>query len=238
MALLEIKGVTKSFGGLTAVHAVDMEVEQGQIVGLIGPNGAGKTTLFNCIAGHYPPDAGEIWFQGERIDGLSPDAICKKRLVRTFQIVKILAKLTVLENVMVGAFLRDKNVARARKRAWEILAICNLSHLANVRGAALTIGNKKRVEVARTLATDPTLILFDEVMAGLTPKESQEAIDLVHRVREMGITVLMVEHVMEIIMPISERIVVLDYGKKIAEGTSEEIVKNEQVINAYLGVKP
>ena len=237
MKLLEVKSVTKRFGGLTAVNSVDMNIKKGEIVGLIGPNGAGKTTLFNCIAGYYQPDAGEIWFNGIRIDGMKPHEICTKRIGRTFQIVKILNKLTVLDNVMVGAFLHNKNVSLAKKKAMEILNFCNLRNVSDVKGSDLTIGDKKRVEVARTIATDPKLILFDEVMAGLNPKEGQEAINLIYKVRDLGITILMVEHVMEIIMPISDRIVVLELGRKIMEGTADEVSKNEKVINAYLGVK-
>ncbi|MCJ7790120.1 MAG: ABC transporter ATP-binding protein [Candidatus Atribacteria bacterium] len=238
MVLLELKGVTKTFGGLTAVDSVDMTIEEGQIVGLIGPNGAGKTTLFNCIVGYYCPNAGEIWYDGTRIDGMAPHEVCKRKLVRTFQVVKILNKLTVLENVMVGAFLNNKNVSVARKKAREVLDFCGLSTLADEKGSDLTIVDKKRVEAARSIATDPKLILFDEVMSGLNPKEGQEAIQLVYKIRELGITILMVEHVMEIIMPISDRIIVLELGKKIMEGTAVEVAKNEKVINAYLGVKP
>jgi len=237
MALLELKGVTKIFGGLTAVDSVDMVVEKGQIVGLIGPNGAGKTTLFNCIAGYYRPDAGEIWYDGTKIDGMKPHEICEKKLVRTFQIVKILNRLTVLENVMIGVFLNGKNVSAAKRKAKEILDFCGLSPITNEKGSGLTIGDKKRVEVARAIATDPKLILFDEVMSGLNPKEGKEAVQLIYKVRELGITILMVEHVMEIIMPISDRIVVLELGKKIMEGTAAEVAKNEKVIHAYLGVK-
>ena len=237
MKLLEVKSVTKRFGGLTAVNSVNMSIEKGNIVGLIGPNGAGKTTLFNCIAGYYQPDSGEIWFDGIRIDGMKPHEICTKKLARTFQIVKILNKLTVLDNVMVGAFLNSKNVNLAKNKAREILDFCNLTNVSDVKGSDLTIGDKKRVEVARTIATNPKLILFDEVMAGLNPKEGQEAIQLIYKVRDLGITILMVEHVMEIIMPISDRIVVLDLGSKIMEGTAAEVSKNEEVINAYLGVK-
>ena len=237
MKLLEVKSVTKRFGGLTAVNSVNMSIEKGNIVGLIGPNGAGKTTLFNCIAGYYQPDSGEIWFDGIRIDGMKPHEICTKKLARTFQIVKILNKLTVLDNVMVGAFLNNKNVKLAKNKAREILDFCNLTNVSDIKGSDLTIGDKKRVEVARTIATNPKLILFDEVMAGLNPKEGQEAIQLIYKVRDLGITILMVEHVMEIIMPISDRIVVLDLGSKIMEGTAAEVSKNEKVINAYLGVK-
>ena len=236
MALLEVKNVTKRFGGLTAVDSVNLTVEIGQIVGLIGPNGAGKTTLFNCIAGYYRPDEGEIWYNGEKINGNKPCVICHKKLVRTFQIVKILRKLTVLENVMVGAFLNTKNVKKARDKAEETLNFCGLSEITNEKGASLTIADKKRVEIARAIVSNPKMILFDEVMAGLNPKEGKEAVQLVYKIRDLGITILMVEHVMEIIMPISDRIVVLDLGKKIMEGTADEVSRNEKVIDAYLGV--
>ena len=238
MELLEVKGVVKRFGGLTAVDNVDMHVSEGEIVGLIGPNGAGKTTLFGCIAGYHKVTSGEIYFNGHRIDGMPPNKICALGLARTFQIVKSITKMTVLENIMVGAFMESKNVPRARKKATEIMDFCGLSHVADTKASAITIGDKKRLEVARALATNPKLILLDEVMAGLTGKESKDAVQLIFKIRDMGITVLMVEHVMEIIMPISNRMVVLDSGEKIAHGTPDEIARNEKVIEAYLGVAP
>lgn len=237
MALLKVKAVTKRFGGLTAVNTVNMHVEKGEIVGLIGPNGAGKTTLFNCVAGYYPPDSGEITFDGQPITNMLADQTCRLGITRTWQIVKVLAKLTVQENVMIGAFLNNREVKTARKKADEILEFCGLTYIKDDLGGSLTIAEKKRVEVARALATDPELILLDEVMAGLTPKESQEAIEIVYKIRELGITILMIEHVMEIIMPISDRLIVLDQGCKIAEGTANEVAHDEEVIRAYLGVK-
>ena len=237
MTILKVEKVTKQLGGLIANNQLDLVVDKGKITGFIWPNGAGKTTLFNCIAGFFCPDQGEICYDGIRIDRMKPHEICKRKLARTFQIVKILSKLTVLENVMIGAFLNNKNVRTSKKRAKEIVDFCGLSQIANEKGSGLTVGNKKRVEVARALATNPKMILFDEVMAGLNPKEGQEAIQLIHKVRDLGITILMVEHVMEIIMPISDRIIVLNLGKKIMEGTADEVSKHEEVIDAYLGVK-
>lgn len=238
MAILEARRITKRFGGLIAVNNVDLTIERGELVGLIGPNGAGKTTLFNCIAGYFNPDEGQITFDGHDVSRLSADRICAIGLVRTFQIVRIITRLTVLENVMVGAFLRHKNVRAARRVAERVVDLCGLSNVAHIPGRSLTIADKKRVELARALATEPKLLLLDEVMAGLTPKESQEAVALINRIRDTGTTILMVEHVMEIIMPISDRVVVLDSGSKIAEGTAHEVSQDERVVQAYLGVRP
>ncbi|MDR1978524.1 MAG: ABC transporter ATP-binding protein [Synergistaceae bacterium] len=235
MELLEIRGVSKRFGGLAAVDSVDMYVSRGEIVGLIGPNGAGKTTLFNCVAGHCGITGGEIYFDGRRIDGMSPNEICAMKLARTFQIVKSITRMTVLENIMVGAFMVSKRIPLAREWAREVMDFCGLSPLADAKAGSLTIGDKKRLEVARALATEPELLLLDEVMAGLTGKESRDAVELIYKIRNWGVTVLMVEHIMEIIMPISDRIVVLDSGTKIAEDTPEKIARDKKVIDAYLG---
>jgi branched-chain amino acid transport system ATP-binding protein len=235
MSHLQVKGLTKTFGGLSANQYIDLEVEQGQIIGLIGPNGAGKTTLFNCIAGVYVPDQGQILFNGQDITDWPPERICQAGLVRTFQVVKSFGNMTVLENVMVGAFLHHNLTGNARKAATEVLEKVGLDHRADTMAMNLTIADKKRLELARALATQPNFLMLDEAMAGLTPRETQEAIALVQALNAEGITILLVEHVMEVVMPISERIAVLDYGRKIAEGLPQEIARNEEVIKAYLG---
>jgi branched-chain amino acid transport system ATP-binding protein len=234
-ALLSIAGVTKRFGGLVANSEIDMELKAGEIVGLIGPNGAGKTTLFNCIAGYYAPTEGTITFRGENIVGLPPEAIALRGIARTFQIVRVFSSLTVLENVMVGAMLRVKAVGAAQKRAQDILEFVGLTRSASRLASEVTVAEQKRLEVARGLALDPQLIILDEVMAGLNAVEVKTAVELVKRIRDRGIACLVVEHVMEGIMPIANRMIVLDYGKKIAEGTPAEIAANPQVIAAYLG---
>ena len=234
-ALLTISGVTKRFDGLVANSNINMEVDAGQIVGLIGPNGAGKTTLFNCIAGYYPPSAGDIVFRGENIVGLPPELIAARGIARTFQIVRVFASLTVLENVMVGAMLHTKSVAAAAAQSREILEFVGLAGSASRVASAVTVAEQKRLEVARGLALDPHLIILDEVMAGLNAVEIKAAVELVKRIRDRGIACLVVEHVMEGIMPIADRMIVLDYGKKIAEGTPGEIAADPAVIAAYLG---
>jgi branched-chain amino acid transport system ATP-binding protein len=235
MALLEVIEVTKNFGGLTANDHISFAVGEGEIVGLIGPNGDGKTTLFNCITKHYPPSSGRVKFRGEDITRLAPDQICHRGIVRTFQIMRNFSGMTVLENVLVGALCRMRGVEEGREAALELLEFTGLLDKKDVLASELTVPDRKRVEVARALATKPALLLLDEAMAGLTPTETAEAVQLVGAIRDRGVTVLMVEHVMEVIMPISDRVVVLDYGQKIAEGPPSEIAQNEQVIDAYLG---
>lgn len=237
MSQLEVQGLTKSFGGLMANQYIDLTVGQGRIVGLIGPNGAGKTTLFNCIAGVYTPEKGRILFDGKDITSWRPEQVCKAGLARTFQIVKSFGRMTVLDNVMVGSFLHYGRTDDARKAAMQVLEKVGLAHRANLLAANLTIADKKRLELARALATQPKLLMLDEAMAGLTPKETQEAVELIRALNAEGITVFLVEHVMEVVMPISERIIVLSYGKKIAEGPPEEVARNQEVIKAYLGDK-
>jgi branched-chain amino acid transport system ATP-binding protein len=235
MAILEIKHVSKFFGGLAANADVSFNVEEGMIMGLIGPNGAGKTTLFNCITGYYPPSRGEVLFNGERINGLQPDRVCKMGMVRTWQKVRPLAKMTVIDNVMVGALCRTNSLKTAREMAMEQLKVVRIEHKAGYLAGGLPIGERKKLEVARVLATQPKLLLLDEVMGGLNPTESEELIQLIIDIKKGGITQMVIEHDMKAIMRISDRIVVLNSGEKLAEGSPEEIVNNPDVITAYLG---
>jgi branched-chain amino acid transport system ATP-binding protein len=237
MALLELKQLTKVFGGLMANDHVDLAVKEGEIVGLIGPNGAGKTTLFNCVAGFYPPTSGNVRFKGDDITGLPANEICLRGIARTFQIVRVFKDMAVLDNVMVGAFNRTNTAARARQKALEVLDFCGLAAKKSMLAGGLTIADKKRLEFAKALATEPALLMLDEAMAGLNQTETAEAVELVKKVRQSGITVLLVEHVMEVVMPISDRVVVLDYGRKIAEDVPEKVIQKEEVIKAYLGDK-
>ena len=237
MALLEVKNVTMRFGALLANDDVSFSVEEGSIVGLIGPNGAGKTTLFNCVSGTYAPSEGQIFFDGTNVAGFPPSRICQMGIVRTFQVVKPLRGMTVLENIMVGAFCRTGDTREARKLAEEVLTLCELEHRRETNASSLTIGDKKRLEVARALATRPRILLLDEVMAGLTASEVHHAVQLMLKLRDRGITLLMVEHIMEAIMPIADRVVVLDGGCKIAEDSPDRVVKDDRVIEAYLGKK-
>jgi branched-chain amino acid transport system ATP-binding protein len=237
VSLLSISGVAKRFGGLLANDDISFEVGEGEIIGLIGPNGAGKTTLFSCIAGYFPVTSGTIVFDGKRISGLPPEAICRRGVARTFQIVRVFKEMSVLENVMVGAFLSTSSRREAEEHARAVLGRVGLSGKAESFARSLTVSEQKRVQLARALATRPRLLLLDEVMAGLTPQEISEAVSLVRTFREDGLTMIVVEHVMEAVMPISDRVVVLDYGKKIAEGAPDEIARDERVIEAYLGVK-
>lgn len=237
MAFLEVQELTKRFGGLLANDRIDLTVNEGEIVGLIGPNGAGKTTLFNCIAGFYPPSEGTVRFKGEDITGFSANEVCLLGIARTFQIVRIFKDMTVLDNVMVGAFNRTNLTVRAKQKALEVLDFCGLTPKKSLLAGGLTIAGKKRLEFAKALATEPSLLMLDEAIAGLNQTETTEAVELVKKVRQSGITVVLVEHVMEVVMPISNRIVVLDYGKKIAEDIPEKIINNEDVIKAYLGGK-
>jgi len=235
MAILEIKDVSKFFGGLAANLDVTFEIQKGMIMGLIGPNGAGKTTLFNCITGYYPPSRGEIVFDGRRMNGLHPDAVCKLGMARTWQKVRPLAKMTVVDNVMVGALCRTNSLAKAREMAIEQIKVVHLENREAFQAGSLPIGERKKLEVARVLATQPKLLLLDEVMGGLNPAESDEIIQLILDIKKLGITQMVIEHDMKAIMRISDRIVVLNSGEKLAEGSPEEIVSNKAVVHAYLG---
>ena len=237
MAILEIRHVSKFFGGLAANSDVSFQVEEGTIVGLIGPNGAGKTTLFNCITAYYPPSKGEIVFRGLRMNGLQPDSVCKLGMVRTWQKVRPLTNLTVLENVMVGALCRTNSLHEARQNAEEQLRVVRLDQKGGLLAGALPIGERKKLEVARALATRPQLLLLDEVMGGLNPAESEELIQLILDIRKRGITQMVIEHDMKAIMRLSQNIVVLNSGEKLAEGPPQEIVSNPHVIEAYLGAE-
>jgi branched-chain amino acid transport system ATP-binding protein len=238
MAILEIRHVSKFFGGLAANSDVSFQLAEQMIMGLIGPNGAGKTTLFNCITGYYPPSRGEIIFADRRINGLQPDKVCKLGMVRTWQKVRPLTNLSVLDNVIVGALCRTNSVKRARDIALEQLQLVRLEHKATLTAGALPIGERKKLEVARVLATNPKLLLLDEVMGGLNSVESEEIIQLILDIRSKGITQMVIEHDMKAIMRLSDRIVVLNSGEKLAEGSPQEIADNPQVIEAYLGAQP
>ncbi|TKJ30234.1 MAG: ABC transporter ATP-binding protein [Chloroflexi bacterium B3_Chlor] len=238
MPILEGEGVTKHFGGLAAVSRVDFGVGQGEVVGLIGPNGAGKTTLFNLISGALVPKAGSIRFNGENITGLKPHKICRMGVARTFQSVKVFANMPAFENVLLGSLFgcsTGTSSAAATREATDLLEFMGLSAVSAIPAKDLTLGNQKRLEVARALATKPELLLLDELMAGLNHTEVAEAMELVTRIREQGITVFMIEHVMKAIMSVCDRIMVLHHGEKLAEGTPEEIAASKTVIEVYLG---
>ena len=235
MALLEVTGITKRFGGLVAVNDLSLSLDKGQILGLIGPNGAGKTTAFNMISGFYKPDEGDITFEGKNITGLRPDQVCKLGLTRTFQVVKPFPQLSVRDNVMVGAYNRTNDKKVARQKAEEIIEFLGMQEMEGMTASSLSVAYRKRLEVAKALATDPKIILLDEAMAGLRPIETDHMIDLVRQVSKQGIALLLVEHVMRVIMSLAERIVVIHHGEKIAEGKPQEIVHDKEVIDAYLG---
>ena len=233
--MLTLERVTKRFGGLTAVREVSLDVPPGDLLGIIGPNGAGKTTLFNVVAGYSRPDGGRVLFDGRDVGGQPPHVICRLGLTRTFQLVKPFGNLSVADNVMIGALTRLRRVRAARVEAERVVETCGLAPHAAARAKALPIGLRKRLEVARALATRPRLLLLDEVMAGLTPTELAGMIELIRRLHGDGLTLIVIEHVMAAMMRLARRIVVLHHGETIAEGAPSEIARDRRVIDAYLG---
>jgi branched-chain amino acid transport system ATP-binding protein len=237
-ALLSLQNVSKRFRGLVAVDSVSFDVLEGVIFAVIGPNGAGKTTTFNMIAGAVAPDSGSITFAGEPITGLSSDAVCRRGIARTFQLVRPFPALSVADNVIVGALLREKNVGAARERAFAVLRRLDLFDKRNQIASTLTLPDRKRLEVARALATEPKLLLLDEVMAGLRPTETDRMVAILRAInRESGLTILLIEHVMRAVMALASEVLVLDHGVTIASGAPEKVVRDPAVVQSYLGVE-
>ena len=235
MSLLKIDNLTKQFGGLTAVSNLSFELEKGEILGLIGPNGAGKTTVFNCLTGFLNPDQGIMHFMDKPATGLKPFQYSQMGLARTFQIVKPFPSISVLENVMVGALSKTKSTKSAREESIRIINMAGLGKMVDTEAQSLPLPMRKRLELARALATKPTILFLDEVMAGLNPTEVDEIIDLIKKINQNGVSVLLIEHVMRGVMALSQRVIVINYGEKIAEGSPQDVVKDEEVIKAYLG---
>ena len=233
--MLEVREISKSFGGLKAVDSASLDVAPGEIVGLIGPNGAGKTTLFATIAGFHRPDAGTVSFEGKPITGLAPHRVCAAGMVRTFQITQPFAGISVRENIMVGAYLHTADRRLAAREAEAVAALVGMKDQLEQRGADLTVAGRQRLELARALATGPRLLLLDEVMAGLNPTEIVEIVSVIKNIRASGVTILLIEHVMQAVTSLAERVYVLNQGRMIAEGTPAAIADNEAVIEAYLG---
>ena len=238
MSFLDIRKVSRFFGGLAAIKDVSFELRQGEILGLIGPNGAGKTTLFNVVNGFYHPSRGEVFFKDRKISGNKPHKICQRGIARTFQVVKPLQRMSVLDNVVASSFLHAKNKQQAVEMAIESLQFTGLYDDRDVISRGLPLGKRKGLEIARALATQPEVLLLDESFAGLNPAELDESVNIIRRIRDKGITIMIIEHHMRVIMAISDRIVVLNYGEKIAEGTPLEIRGNPLVVEAYLGETP
>lgn len=233
--ILEVIQLSKHFGGLVANDDINLSIDQGEIHGLIGPNGAGKTTLFNCIAGYFRPTSGKILFKGKNIVGLRPSRVCRLGIARTFQVTRPLKELTVLENIMIGAFARVNVAREASEKAVKVLEKVGLASKADARIGQLTVGDLRRLEIARAWATEPELLLLDEAMAGLTATETGEAVAMVREIQKSGVTIFMIEHVMDVIKLLADRITVLDGGKKLTEGKPVEVLQNPDVIRAYLG---
>lgn len=233
--ILELTKLTKRFGGLNAINNVSFRVDRGEIVGLIGPNGAGKTTLFSLMTGFYLPDAGDIKYNNESIVGLRPHKICQKGIVRTFQIVQPYQEMSVLENVLVGSLIHNCNVTQGKMEAAEILDWIGLADKKDIITHNLNLADRRRLELAKTLATKPQVLLLDEVMSGLNPKELGDMVEIIRNIAQKEVTLIIVEHVMRAIISLATRIIVLHYGEKIADGTSTEILSNPQVVEAYLG---
>ncbi|ALM82552.1 ABC transporter ATP-binding protein [Bordetella sp. N] len=237
MALLEVKDLTKRFGGLVANKDINLTVNEGEIVAIIGPNGAGKSTLFNGLVGYHEPTSGTVTFNGQSMLGLKPEQVAAMGLVRTYQIPRNFGQMTVLENAMVGALLRHPRLADAREAARKVLGLVGLADRADVKAAGLNVAGQKRVELARALATEPRMLLLDEVAGGLNPTEAIALAEILRGIHQSGVTLVIVEHVLEVVMRLAHRVTVLNFGQMIAEGPPQEIVRNPTVIEAYLGRK-
>ena len=235
MAILEVSDLVKNFGGLLAVNKLSFVLNEGEMLALIGPNGAGKTTVFNTITGFYRPSSGEILFKNQAIHGLKPHKICRLGMARTFQIVQPFPELTIFENILIGAFSKTGKMSKAMARAEEVLETTGLYHLRDIKGSAVTLADRKRLELAKSMATGADVVLLDEVMAGLTPKETKDFINLIQSINSSGVTFLIIEHNMKAVVALAQRIIVIDYGTKIAEGTPDAVLQNQKVIDAYLG---
>jgi len=235
MTLLEVKELSKHFGGVVALDGVNIKVDKGELVGIIGPNGAGKTTLYNCVTGFYPPTSGRVFFDGKDVTGLPSHRLCRMGMARTFQIPRPFMSMTLLENVMVGALGVGMSLREAREKAKEIVSFLKLEEQANKPISKLNFNYRRRCELARALATNPKLLMLDETFAGLNPSEIDEMVKLVREIHESGVTIMLTEHVMKVVMSLAERIVVLHQGKVIAEGSPREVVNDSRVVEAYLG---